>query len=191
MSQLGTSTDRLSVDDRYELAARAKSQHRLNYPSHLIVLSLLLVFVSIVVLVISWRVRSAALKANIVESNKVVQIELIIAEIRSLEETQANNSSTDQYAPIPDMLLRFKRYATQANLTNELGIPKTASQPEGSARKMRYTYTVRDPSIEKLLEWVQISIKQVPGLKVSDLSITPSKTDWTMTVTLARYERTQ
>jgi Na+-transporting methylmalonyl-CoA/oxaloacetate decarboxylase gamma subunit len=191
MSLQGTSSDRLSVDDRYELAAKAKSQHRLNNPSHLIVLGVLLVFVSIVVLVIAWRVRSAAIETNVRKSNQVVQIDQIIAQIRELEQTQASSSAADRYAPIPDMLLRFKRYAAQAKLSNELGIPKTSTQPQGDARKLIYTYTVRDPSLERLLEWVKISTQQVPGLEINDITIKPSKTDWTITTIFARYERTQ
>lgn len=191
MSLQGTPSDRLSVDDRYELAAKAQSQHRLNNPSHLIVLGVLLVFVSIVVLVIAWRVRSDAIKTNVLKSNRVVEIDQIIAQIRDLEQAQAGSSAADRYAPIPDMLLRFKRYATEAKLSNELGIPKTSTQPQGDARKLIYTYTVRDPSLGSLLEWMKISTQQVPGLDISDITIRPSKTDWTLTATFTRFERTQ
>lgn len=190
MSSLNTSSTRLSADDRYELAARAQNQQRLNYPTHLIVLGSLLVFVSIVMLVIAWQVRSSAQSTNFKRTNEIVQIEQLISEIQSLKASRASDLTLDQNAPIPDMLSKLKRYAAQANLDNELGIPRNpTSRTEGNARKMTYPYTVIDPSLEHLLDWVKISMDQIPGLEVTDLEIKPTKLSWTMKVTLARYER--
>ncbi len=196
MSPLDTSHDRLdrpgrlSADDRYELAAKAQHQQRLNYPTHLIALGIILVFASLVVLGVAWQIRSGASKDHHRIANELVQIEQLVAEIRSLEQAQTNNTALDEHAPIPDMLSKFKRYASQAKLKNELGIPiKPTSRREGNARKMTYPYTVMDPSLEHLLNWVKISIEQTPGLEVTDLEIKPTKLNWTLKVTFTRYER--
>jgi len=196
MSPLDTSHDRLdrpgrlSADDRYELAAKAQHQQRLNYPTHLIALGLILVFASIVILAIAWQVRSSAHKAHLKVASKLVQIEQLVAEIQAIERAQTNDSTLDEHAPIPDMLSKFKRYASQAKLKNELGIPiKPTSRREGNARKMTYPYTVMDPSLEHLLDWVKISLDQTPGLEVTDLEIKPTKLNWTLKVTFTRYER--
>ncbi|PCI08244.1 hypothetical protein COB72_08690 [bacterium] len=192
MSQLNTPQGKLSPDDRYELAARAQNQQRLNYPKHLIGLGLLLVVVSLVVLVISWQVRSAAQEANTRVAYELTQIEQLITDIQTLEATQATSQDRDRGQPIPDMLSKFKRYGIQAKLENDIGLPKNPkSRPEGNARLMSYPYTLRDPSLEHLLDWVRISIDQTPGLGVTSMEIKPAKQDWTMTITLSRYERNQ
>lgn len=190
MSHLSTSNTRLSADDRYELATQAQNQQRLNYPQHLIVLGLLLVFVSIVVLAIAWQIRSKAQESNFKHANGLVQIDDLINQIRALEEERLNNPQQDIYKPIPDMRSRLSRFASQAKLENELGLPKNStSRPEGDARRMTFPYTVRDPSLEHLLDWIKISTQQIPGLQVTDLTIKPANQDWTMSVTLSRYER--
>lgn len=192
MSQLNTPQGKLSPDDRYELAARAQNQQRLNYPKHLIGLGLLLVVISLVVLVISWRVRSAAQEANTRVAYELTQIERLITDIQTLEATQATSQDRDRGQPIPDMLSKFKRYGIQAKLENDIGLPKNPkSRPEGNARLMSYPYTLRDPSLERLLDWVRISIDQTPGLGVTSMEIKPAKQDWTMTITLSRYERNE
>ncbi len=190
MSSFDTSGHRLSADDRYELAAKAQHQQRLNYPTHLIALGLILVFASIVILAIAWQIRSGAHKANLKAANELTEINRLISEIRSLELAQAGSATLDEHAPIPDMLSKFKRYASQAKLKNELGIPiKPTSRREGNARKMTYPYTVMDPSPEHLLDWVEVSLDQTPGLEVTSLEIKPTKLNWTLKVTFTRYER--
>ncbi len=192
MSQLNTPQGKLSPDDRYELAARAQNQQRLNYPKHLIGLGLLLVVISLVVLVISWQVRSAAQEANTRVAYELTQIEQLITDIQTLEASQATSQDRDRGQPIPDMLSKFKRYGIQAKLENDIGLPKNPkSRPEGNARLMSYPYTLRDPSLEHLLDWVRISIDQTPGLGVTSMEIKPAKQDWTMTITLSRYERNE
>jgi len=192
MSQLNTPQGRLSPDDRYELAARAQNQQRLNYPKHLIAIGIIVMFASVIILAIAWQTRAKAQSTYSKQSYKLINIESLIGQITALEITQANSQSRDEGQPIPDMLSKLKRYATQAKLENELGLPRNPkSRPEGNARLMTYPYTLRDPSLEHLLNWIKISTDQIPGLAVTDLTIKPANQDWTMTVTLSRYERNE
>lgn len=188
-TQLG-SGNRMNADDRYELAAQAQNQQRLNYPKHLIALGLLLVFVSLVALIIAWQMRSGAQAKNLKRTNELAQIEQLITQITALELTQMNNPDQDMFQAIPDMLSQLKRFGTQANLEHDIGLPRNPKvRPEGNAKLMTYPYTLRDSSLEHLLDWIKISTDQIPGLSVTDLEIKPAKSDWTMKVTLSRYER--
>jgi len=190
MSSLSPSSTRLTADDRYELAAKAQNQQRLNYPKHLIVLGGLLVFVSIVVLVIAWQLRGSAIKANTRGIRDLAQIRQYIEEITMLGAAQENNPNQLEHEPIPDMLSQLKRFGTQAKLENEIGLPvRPKNTPQGNARKLTYPYTVRDPSLEHLLDWVKRSTQQIPGLEVTELTIKPGKQGWTLSVTFTRYER--
>ena len=196
MSHLGTSESllggRLSPDDRYELASRAQSQQRLNYPKHLIVLGAFLVIISLVVLFVAWRSLSAAQKTHERKAYQLTQIQEIIGNINTLEQSQANNTGLDQFQPINDILSKFKQYARQAKLSKELGLPKQPkSRNMGNAKLLTYPYAVRDPSLEHLLNWVKISTNQIPGLEVTDMTIKPGKQDWLLTITFSRYERVE
>ncbi len=199
MSPTGTlnQQSRLSDDDRYELASIAQNQQRLNYPQHLILIGIVLVVVSIVALIAGWQSRSGAQKQNIKQANDLVAIENTISQIIALQQAQENDPGQDLLQPIPDMFSRLERYATQAKLESKLVLPKgnsnqTRSRPiAGNATQKIYPYTIKDPSLEHLLDWIEISTGQIPGLEVRDIEIQPAKNDWTMKVTLSRYERNE
>ena len=193
MSAMGTNLSgdgRMNADDRYELAALAQNQQRLNYPKHIIMLGLLLVFVSIVTLAIAWQMRSGAQDKYAKRTYELTQIEQLVNQIATLQESQANSSGQDRFQPIPDILSKFKRFGEQANLEHDIGLPKNPKvRPEGNAKLMTYPYNLRDSSLEHMLNWIKISTEQIPGLSVTDLEIKPAKQDWTIRVTLSRYER--
>ena len=180
----------MSSDDRYELASIAQNQHRLNNPKHLLGMGIFVVILSVIFLAIAWQSRSSATKALANDTRTLENIRELIADITSLEESQANSSGQDQFKSIPDILSQFKRFGVQAKLEHDIGLPKDPkSRPEGNAKLMTYPYTLRDESLEHLLDWIRISTEQIPGLEVTDLTIKPARNDWTMTVTLSRYER--
>lgn len=192
MSTLDSSGARLSPDDRYELASRAQSQQRLNYPRHLIVLGLGLVVVSVIVLVVAWQARGGAEKNNARRARELVQIQALIEEINTLKGAQADSAQQDLFQPLPGILSQLQSYGRQAGLANDVGLPKNGgSRPEGNAILRTYPYTVRDPSLAHLLDWISISQRQIPGLEVRELSLQPSNQLWTLTVVLSRYERNQ
>jgi hypothetical protein len=190
MSTLDTANARLSADDRYELATRAQNQHRLNSPRHLIMLGLLLLVIALVVLGVAWQTQSAAIDKNERAARDLVKIENLITEIRALELAQADSTLEMNFEPLPDILSTLESIARRAQLESELGLPRNAgSRPEGNAILKTYPYTISDPSLEHLLDWVKISEQEIPGLQVRELSIQPRNQLWTLSVVLARYER--
>ena len=192
MSQTSTAGGRLSPDDRYELAQRAQDQQRLNYPKHLIGVGSILVFASVVTLAIAWQSRASAIKSNELQAYKLAAIEQLITEIQTLEAVQANSQSQDQGQPISDILSKFKRFGTQSKLVHDVGLPiNPGKQRQGNVTLMTYPYNLRDPSLERLLNWVRTSIDQIPGLGVSSIDLKPGKQEWTMSVTLSRYQRNE
>ncbi len=181
---------RLSSDDRYELASIAQNQQRLNSPKHLLGLGVFAVILSLIILGIAWQSRASATKALASDTYDLENIRGLIADITSLEASQTNNPNQDQFKSIPDILSQLKRFGVQAGLEHDIGLPiKPKSRPEGNAKLMTYPYSLRDESLEHMLDWIRISTEQIPGLEVTDLTIKPARNDWTMTVTLSRYER--
>lgn len=192
MSTLDSSRPRLSSDDRYELASRAQNQLRLNYPRHLIVLGLIAVVIAAIVLAAAWQTRSSAQADNQRSARALVTIEGLIAEIRTIRSAQADRSQEDLFQPLPEILSRLQSYGTQAGLENDVGLPRNPnSRPVGNATLRTYPYTIRDGSLESLLNWLRISQREIPGLEIRELTIQPGGQLWTMSVVLSRYERNQ
>lgn len=190
MTTLDAGNTRLTPDDRYELATRAQNQQRTNSPRHLIMLGVLLLFVSLIVLGVAWQTQAAAAKSNAQTARELVKIENLIAEIQALKIAQAQSGQEDIYQPLPDILSTLQNLAKQAQFEADLGLPRNPiNRPEGNAILKTYPYTVSDPSLEHLLDWVRLTQQQIPGLQVRELSIQPRNQHWTLSVVLARYER--
>ena len=196
MTQLNPTKTRLSDDDRYELATVAQIHERANSPKHLVVLGLFVVLVSLVILIFAWRIKAGAIENNRRKADELTRIHELIANIETLENAQNVNPLQDENQPIPDILSQFKRYATQAKIERDIGLPsnnnKTSRvQPMLNSTKIIYPYSVRDPSLASLLDWVQISTEQIPGLGVQEITIKPEAKNWFLKVTFVRYERNE
>ena len=192
MSTLDSTNPRLSRDDRYELAARAKNQQRMNHPTHLVVLGIILVVVALVVLAVAWRTRAAAATTSAREAQELVSIENLIEQIRAIETAQNDAGQADIFQPMPEILSRLQSYGQRAGLENDVGLPQNPNRRvEGNALLRTYPYTVRDPSLESLLGWLRIAQREIPGLEVRELELQPGNQYWTMTVVLSRYERNE
>lgn len=181
---------RIGADDRYELAARASAQERRSRPTHLVVIGTLALLVAIVALALGWRASAGAertLRANQAES---AEIERLLTRIRTLEAAEEQQAGSDPFRPIPDLLTRLTRLGEEVGLANPLSLPENMSpRVYGSSRRLSYPYTVRDPSLDRVLEWIERSMQEIPGLRVRKLAISPNPRFWVVQVTLSRYER--
>ena len=180
---------RFTPDDRYEMASRAQSQQRRNHPTHLVLLGVVVLAVSLIVLAFAWRSDSKAHKDLL---NKSFKLDSIKSEIATLDALQAQSESTGRNAEfdkITDMISRQDSIAASVGLGGALGLPKTNSQKKGNAILSEYTYSVQDISLEKMLAWVQAAIQQIPGLKISMIEVRPVNTNWSLKVTMYRFER--
>lgn len=192
MSTLDAGKARLTPDDRYELATRAQSQHRLNSPRHLIMLGLLLLVVSLIVLGVAWQTRASAIDSNEKAARDLVRIENLIEEIGALRAAQASSSTQDLFEPLPDILSTLQALGRRAELQNDVGIPRNpGSRTEGNAVLKTYPYSINDPSLGHMLDWVKLAEQEIPGLQVREIEIQPRNQAWSMSVVLARYERRQ
>ena len=189
MSALSEHT-RLNPDDRYELASRAVMNERKSKPVHLVAFGMIVFFVSIMFLLIAWQHNSKANKRLVNNQISSINNERLITQISELEAAQSESSVDDEYRPIPDILTRLTRISEQVGLENDLGLPRnTAPRTEGSTRVLTYEYSVRDTSLERILQWIQRSQDQIPGLMVREMTINLNAKSWLVKVTFRRYER--
>jgi len=181
---------RLSADDRYELASRAVMQERHARPVHFVVLGVMVFVAALIFLAIAWRHNSNANNKLVHNRVEASTIDRMILQIGELQDAQSQSTGDDIWAPIPDILTRITRAGTRVGLENELNLPRnTQPRVTGSARLLTYPYTVRDSSLERILQWIQQAQDQIPGLMVREITITLNAQSWLVKVTLARYER--
>ena len=189
MSALSEHT-RLNPDDRYDLASRAMMNERRSKPAHLVAFGMIVFFISIMLLLFAWQHNNRANDRLV--NNKIASMntQRLITQIGELEAAQSESSVDDEYRPIPDILTRLTRISEQVGLENDLGLPRnTAPRTEGATRVLTYEYSVRDSSLERILQWIQRSQDQIPGLKVREMSINLNAKSWLVKVTYRRYER--
>lgn len=191
MSTIDARQTRLSADDRYELASRAQNQQRLNAPKHLIVLGGLLLVIALIAAGVAWQTQSAAIDKNRKAARDMVRIETLIMEITRVQATQTANPDSDITKPLPDILSTLDNLGKRAGLESGIGLPRNQNtRPEGDLILRTYPYnTVRDDSLEDLINWVRLCEQEIPGMHVREISIEPRSTAWSMDVVLARYER--
>jgi len=190
MSTFDANNARLTPDDRYELATRAQNQQRLNSPRHLIMLGLLLLVISLIVLGIAWQTRSAAISKNQTAASNLIKVENLIDDIAGLEAAQSGNRQDDIYEPLPDLLSTMQALGTRAELQNDVGIPRNqGTNSQGNVILKTYPYTINDPSLERLLDWINLAEQEIPGMQVQSLAIQPRSQFWNIEVVFARYER--
>lgn len=181
---------RLSADDRYELASRATLHARKSRPVHLVLFGVAVLVAAAISFMYSWRYNNAAERTLVNSSVSAISVERMIAQIHELETAQSQSPVNDKFIPIPDILTRITRVGEQVGLENDLNLPRnTQPRTEGAARLLSYPYTVRDSSLERILQWIQRSQEQIPGLQVREITISLNAKSWLVKVTLTRYER--
>ncbi len=190
MSQMNT-PPRLSADDRYELATIAENQARSNRPRHLISFGIVLIAISLVVLFVAWRAKESAHVKLERQNYKLVNIKQIISEIELIESTQSEIENQRENDTISDIYSRFEQCALQANLDVDIGTATRRTQPMGNSKRVVYPYSVRDPSLTKLLDWITISVDQIPGVGVQEIKLSPEKDNWLVKVSFVRFERNE
>ena len=157
---------------------------------NLIMLGFLLLIISIIVLGVAWQTRSAAIKKNQSAASNLVEVENLISEITALKSAQTGSAQNDIFEPLPDLLSTMQSLGTRAELKNEVGIPRNpGTNPQGDVVLKTYPYTISDPSLEHLINWVKLAEQEIPGMRVQSLSLQPRPQFWNLEVVFARYER--
>lgn len=183
---------RLSRDDRDELAAAASAAARHNRPAHLVAASAVLLIGAMAMAGSAMMSRQAAersLKRFTAENVRATALIERINEIRAQERGGAD-ARPGTYDPITNILQNLSELARESNIT--AGVPREASRPSGAFTRREYAYTFTCGSTEDLFRWIRRVGEGIPGMQVLSIALTPvaqSRT-WTVSLTFARLERT-
>lgn len=188
---------RLSDDDRYELSQRAAASTRASKPTAPLVVGALALLVGVAALLWASMKRADAIDRLESQRRRLEQVASIEQRLAAIE-TRRRQGATGVHAPLTDLLSRLERAAADAGITR-LNFPTENSSDQQGVIDHRLTYTIRNESLEDVLEWINIATQRIPGLEVYDvrLVISPAgrgsdtSNSWIVTVTLARWERPQ
>ena len=185
---------KLSEDDRFELAQRAMTASRRARPTLPLVLGGLALLISVGVLLYVSMNRAGAIEdlgRQQRRLDRVVALEQSFAAI----ETRRQQGASGVQDPVPDLLSRLERAAEDAGLEKP-SLPRDVSDEQQGVIDRRLQYTFRNVEIDRLLDWIEFATQRVRGLEVNDIKmiVTPSSseegdTSWVVTVPLARWER--
>ncbi|MFA6045246.1 MAG: hypothetical protein WC718_09690 [Phycisphaerales bacterium] len=183
-------------DRRHEIVAMAARTERGNQPRHLLLISLALVVAALVYLMIGWRAQAGAEQSLREEKRNAETVQNALGTLRALQAagTSAGPKANESSASI---LSQFQRAGSDAGLKNPVTLPKSgsgrASQTSSNkdVAKVTWVYTLKDPSLSALWEFMKRATESVSGLEVYSVSLKPVGTDWELTVEFCRWERVE
>lgn len=175
------------------MAARAE---RGNQPRHLMVIALAMVVVALIYLLVGWRAQASAEESLRAEKRNAQTVQSALGTLRALQAAgsgsgpKANESSAS-------ILSQFQRAGSDAGLKNPVTLPKTGSgratqtSSNKDVAKVTWVYTLKDPSLAALWEFMKRATDSVGGLEVCSVSLKPVGVDWELTVEFCRWERVE
>ncbi|MBX3317772.1 MAG: hypothetical protein KF902_13030 [Phycisphaeraceae bacterium] len=182
---------RASLDDRFAIASSASATERLNRPRHLVLFSLLVLVVAFFYLGSGIGDRASAVRGLKRQQRDAEKVIATANELAVLDARAAADPTSGFGAPMPDVLVRLERFATESGLAQGLSHRRGPGEVKGGATMYRYPYEIRDPNLENVMLWLQRCVSGIPGLEVQSLRIRPEAQSWYVSVTLSRWERSQ
>jgi hypothetical protein len=179
---------KISEDLRYELVDAARVAEMSNRPRSLLVLATALFLVAGVVLMVTLGARERAVGQFRVQSDRQTMVAGLVQQFEAVERIRQQGGE-DLHGHLPNLFSLIEQAATDAGLRSKPPIPNPRSSREAGGIRYVYDYTIRDPSLGALLDWVQRARVLVPGLQVSSIEIQPQPKEWQFDVTFVRWER--
>jgi len=185
------STDgmRLTPDERYEAAAIAAAKQRRNQPRGLVVFGGVLFLGACVALAGAWASRGSARSALQTQREETLEVNRLAAELDAYRAARASNASRTQiYAPDPNFRSKVASLATRAGMQQEPPVPDPSNRTVQGGVRVDWPYTITEPDLSAVLEWVRLVTEQIPGTFVSNIEVKPQGNQWRVEATLSYYE---
>ncbi len=177
----------LSADDRYDLAAQAKAAERRNRPKHLLIAGGVILVIGLGLLVVAFGSRAAAAAVVARQQRDLEEIGRLASEIVAKRELDAAQDGGGDEGRIPDS--RVRELATRAGMTSVPPFADVRSDASNNEVRRRYRYTVREETLEPMLEWVRLVLAEYRGAWVHEIEIKPAGRLWSLEVVFARWEQ--
>lgn len=186
MSTAGT---RLSPDERYEAAAIASARQRRNQPRGLVIFGGVLFVGACLALVGAWVSRASAQDELQSQRDETAEVQRLAAELEAYRVARADNAAGTQiFAPDPNFRSKVASMATRAGMENEPPVPNESNRVVQGGVRVDWPYTLTEPDLSTVLEWIRLVTMQIPGTFVSNIEVKPQGSQWRVEVTLSYYE---
>lgn len=165
---------------------------RRNRPSFLVTLGAIALMLALAYAVLGWVSYSDARKRAQTAERNASDILLAAARLKQLQDNDASGGSrSPEVASGGAVLSRIEGAGTRAGLVRPVPVGSTNRQRDRDVGwdKVNISYNVKDPSLEAILKWMELAIEDVQGLEVSQLTLRPEASEWSMTVVYARWEK--
>ena len=181
----------VSDDARFRIAMTAAARERSNRPRGLVVgASALLALAALICLLgVVSRARAAAGLRE--EDRRARETDRRLNEVRALRAAQEGESTpAGEPLGVLELAQRLGDMAQQVGLKDRPQPPREVSETRGRIVIKRYSYqAVRSPDLAPALEWLSRATREIPGLELTGLELTPDASGWVVAPTLRRWER--
>lgn len=184
------------IDDRRErFAAAASIEVRRNRPTHLVVLSMVLLLTSVLMLLWALNSRNAARDDLETARSQAQTVDALITEWKSLKSVSADPNAARLNEPLTSFYSKIEAAATRAGLKDRPPSPRAQQDARdaktGAIQKRIMYQRFGDPDLGALIRWMEYACEDVPGLEVFYLKIQPetARGVWGIDVTFSRWER--
>ncbi|MEQ8770159.1 MAG: hypothetical protein RIB60_06585 [Phycisphaerales bacterium] len=182
---------RLTPDERYEAAAIAAARQRRNQPRGLVVLGGVLFLGACVALLGAWVSRASAQEELLTQRGETLEVQRLAAELSAYRDARAADPArTRVFAPDPNFRSKVANAARQVGLAqaDDFITPQQSNRTVQGGRRVDWPYSLTDPDLEAVLEWIRLVTRQIPGTFVSNIDVRPQGNQWRVEVTLSYYE---
>ncbi|NUQ67780.1 MAG: hypothetical protein HUU18_05820 [Phycisphaerales bacterium] len=180
-------------DLRFTLAMAAARTARRNRPAYLAWCGVLLLVVAGLYLLMSYQALGAA--HDRLESAKRTADEAskITGKLASLIAAEQGAEGLRAFDPAPNLRTEIDRIARDAGFKGEPPVPRVVPDQVPGVRGIlrKFSYEVRGQQLPVLMTWMDRCTKQINGLEVYSITLTPEPTAWNLKVTFSRWEREQ
>ena len=184
MSDQDTQTSFVS---RSQLAAQAAAQAERNKPKLVLVIGVLVLLAGVVYLLVGRSALGSALadRRREVGSYSTVQMQ----QVRLEQFIGGQTGGDDPYRKVPNFTSLAESAAKSVGLTPLPTLNSQQETREGDLTLRTYQYDrVISRDLEALLGWVAQVEKMVPGVEISRLELSPSRTQWQLSITFVKPE---
>lgn len=185
----------LSDDRRLELASLAARAERANQPRHVVLLALVVLGVALLFLAFAWQGYASATTRLAQQQRLTGDVRDSASRYRALVAVADTDGGIKGQVSSDTILSTIQGVGERAGLKNRIGLPtSTRRSPRtnsaANSEQVKWTYTIKDPSLSALLHFAQMAGGEVPGLEVYSVRLRPEAQGWELTVVFSRWERT-
>jgi len=176
-----------------ELAMRAGRAERANKPTILLLLACLVLAGAFIFLMASVSRLSDARGELAMRRENAEQMSVLVAQLKQMRDFSTEAAPMVQ-DPDPQILSRISQVAANAGLANPLRVPttppKTVSR-DGTVQRSKWLYKFTDPSLAAVMRFATLAEREIPGMRVHAIRLTPQNEVWSVELTLSRLERVE